>query len=388
MNKYILPGTQKYLKTLYKSLVDPITRGYDVEFIGLRECGKGGLSKCFVFNEETEEFRNLYPNFHFILIDESSFEGEQYFWSSFTQQLNLNPNADSEILYNAIVKELNKRTRSDSQTIVTFMLQTQKWKFMNSDFLGRLKNIRRIHDGRIKFVLVRDSLVEHNNISYDKFNSILNTTTVHFPPYDEENIRYQIKRNRYIANIESPIKDFETYSSKIIELSGGIGGITKRLSLIKPMKISDAKTMLRDEGIYFQTVETLKDINPKYIPILKKQQFNQDLFDAGLIDSRGKVKSSLVKYAVDKELVYKTDKIPNTIKSTLSPQENSIYELLEQNKNQIVTRENIAQALWKSVHTDKYSDWAIDAIMSRIRKKLPEVKIKTIRGVGFSMLDE
>jgi DNA-binding response OmpR family regulator len=56
-----------------------------------------------------------------------------------------------------------------------------------------------------------------------------------------------------------------------------------------------------------------------------------------------------------------------------------------------VTRDEVASILWKKDVITKYSDWAIDKIISRIRKKI-EIDPKkpkyllTLRGVGFKFL--
>lgn len=54
----------------------------------------------------------------------------------------------------------------------------------------------------------------------------------------------------------------------------------------------------------------------------------------------------------------------------------------------IISRENLAQAIWPVDTDENYSDWAIDQIIARVRKRLPEFEIppasiKSIRGKGY-----
>ncbi|MDD3648275.1 MAG: winged helix-turn-helix domain-containing protein [Candidatus Dojkabacteria bacterium] len=70
------------------------------------------------------------------------------------------------------------------------------------------------------------------------------------------------------------------------------------------------------------------------------------------------------------------------------------FDLLKyffENSTLSVTRDEVASILWKKDVITKYSDWAIDKIISRIRKKI-EIDPKkpkyllTLRGVGFKFL--
>lgn len=54
----------------------------------------------------------------------------------------------------------------------------------------------------------------------------------------------------------------------------------------------------------------------------------------------------------------------------------------------LVTREELAAAIWPMDTEENYSNWAIDQIIARIRKRLPELEIppasiKSIRGKGY-----
>jgi DNA-binding response OmpR family regulator len=60
--------------------------------------------------------------------------------------------------------------------------------------------------------------------------------------------------------------------------------------------------------------------------------------------------------------------------------------LLEKN-GQTVSRDEIGQALWSDNQED-YSDWAIDQLIARIRKRLKELSlspkmVRVVRGKGY-----
>jgi DNA-binding winged helix-turn-helix (wHTH) protein len=79
-------------------------------------------------------------------------------------------------------------------------------------------------------------------------------------------------------------------------------------------------------------------------------------------------------------------------KDCFSTNEINVYKTFIQKKGGLVSRDDIAKALWPEDTTENYSDWAIDKTISRMRKKLDDSKrpykyITTIKGKGFKLLD-
>lgn len=79
------------------------------------------------------------------------------------------------------------------------------------------------------------------------------------------------------------------------------------------------------------------------------------------------------------------------IESNLTAREYNLLKLLLSRPNEIITREEIAQFIWGSEALEKYSDWAIDQSVSRLRSKLQDDPynpqfIETIKGRGFKLI--
>lgn len=72
-----------------------------------------------------------------------------------------------------------------------------------------------------------------------------------------------------------------------------------------------------------------------------------------------------------------------------TPTERDVFELLLDGK-QVVSREKIADKIWHNNWEEKYSDWAIDQMIHRIREKLTLTKapytIQTKKGQGFFLV--
>jgi hypothetical protein len=105
----------------------------------------------------------------------------------------------------------------------------------------------------------------------------------------------------------------------------------------------------------------------------------------GLLESR--VRQELITQSfmvLCKDIYYRGDKIT----SWFSVSEFEVMKLLIDKKGEIVEKEEIAEAMWGKSWPDKYSDWAIDKLMSRLRKVmvsygLPKKMITTKKGQGF-----
>ena len=105
---------------------------------------------------------------------------------------------------------------------------------------------------------------------------------------------------------------------------------------------------------------------------------------------------NLFKKIIEKEV--KTDKIHiingellfngENISLKFSPKEFAIIKLLIENKGRLVEREKLAEKIWGAKWEDKYSDWAIDRLIYRLRNKMKKIGIdykllKTLKTRGI-----
>jgi len=73
--------------------------------------------------------------------------------------------------------------------------------------------------------------------------------------------------------------------------------------------------------------------------------------------------------------------------ATLTVKEEAAFGLLESRRNQVVTRDEIADAIWGDASAERYSDWAIDQLIHRLKAKVgtqhSSIAIRAVRGRGF-----
>jgi hypothetical protein len=77
-----------------------------------------------------------------------------------------------------------------------------------------------------------------------------------------------------------------------------------------------------------------------------------------------------------------------SLDSNFTRNEFKLLKYFFENEELVVTRDDIAEVLWGKDAAKKYSEWAIDKVISRIREKTEETSRKpkyliTLRGVGF-----
>ncbi|MCX7928724.1 MAG: winged helix-turn-helix domain-containing protein [Patescibacteria group bacterium] len=76
-----------------------------------------------------------------------------------------------------------------------------------------------------------------------------------------------------------------------------------------------------------------------------------------------------------------------TVEESFTRQEYAILALFLKNPGKLLTREAVGLELWGDLSYEKYSDWAIDQVISKLRKKLKRIgvatEIVTLRGRGY-----
>jgi DNA-binding winged helix-turn-helix (wHTH) protein len=80
-----------------------------------------------------------------------------------------------------------------------------------------------------------------------------------------------------------------------------------------------------------------------------------------------------------------------SLERILTPNEYKTIMLLFNKRGSLVERDELAHAIWGDVYLEKYSDWAIDKTISRIRKKLNALgfnkeMLRIIKGKGYKLI--
>lgn len=232
------------------------------------------------------------------------------------------------------------------------------------EFLIRLGEINKhnIKKPGILFCFTASSKeIEHVTKSYPyKFAQVITEAVVSFELLTSEEIEYTKKRLEYFRG------------SKIAENS-------HRLSV----KLSGGHYILYKTLTGLDTNEILKVNKTFYHPLIGDIIFN--IWNSA---STPEQKKLLVTSPIFPPRKAKSDLSNNDV-LPLTAQENDVFENFKGHLEILITRDEIGQIMWSKNWTEKYSDWAIDKLISKLKSKLiySNYKILSVRGRGYKLIN-
>ncbi|MBU0976744.1 MAG: helix-turn-helix domain-containing protein [Patescibacteria group bacterium] len=155
-----------------------------------------------------------------------------------------------------------------------------------------------------------------------------------------------------------------TYNS----LSDRSKGLLMQILINKKFKKADLPNYLVKTGIIKDTDGKLTFFSPLFEHFLREVNKNEE------------------KFVVKGSRVFLYD-MP--IRKIFSKQEYQVFEQLWKSKNRIVARDRLSKIMWGKNWKEKYSDWAIDRVVHKIRNKIGDSEkeiIQTLKGKGFKLV--
>lgn len=274
--------------------------------------------------------------------------------------------------------------------------------------LNQLELLLRKHKNLSILFFSEKDLTEKRHYKLFNNSSSLFTHVIKYPLYNEKDSLQFIEYNESMWRISFPTQ----IKKVLIEQCGGyLWLIRQALRLIRDEKdialeavFSHELLTKKLEVIWDKLVDEEKEI------LRKIENNNLTLDDRGshqfsylksirlIIEKNGKLSIGipLLRRIIDKEkvangLILKDDGLffnDKDISYLLTKSELRIIQLLIQNKHKIVTKNEIAQKIWGDNWEEKYSDWAIDRLIYRLRDKLKKIGydeslIKTYKSRGI-----
>lgn len=252
------------------------------------------------------------------------------------------------------------------------------------------------------------------DITHKKYNllvdkcSFLYDQVIKYPMYSEADSRQFISHYNHHWGFSLPKKKIE----EIINACGGYlwlihqtqrtlrdnPGISVKQALssdliIKKLEVIWSKFTKEEKSILYKASS-----NSIQEPDTLTHEYNylKSISIVKEIDGKTTLGIPLFSLIIEKENRLKEFKVLNKrifigekeITMNLSHKERLFMLLLLTSKKKIVSRDKIAQAIWGKDWEEKYSDWAIDRLSHRIRKKfkllgLNEKLLKTVKKKGF-----
>lgn len=158
--------------------------------------------------------------------------------------------------------------------------------------------------------------------------------------------------------------------------------IGKCSKLVGQSKVGDEMELVEESGMgrsvlkMIPRTEWVYLVNPSLAP--HESQVERE----GIVHG-GKIFSTAFATWLDKQEI---GEIYRLSEADFTPDEARVMRRLWEKQEGIVEREEVATVLWDEEWSNKYSDWALDALVSRLRKKLNgKWQIVTIKSRGYML---
>lgn len=290
--------------------------------------------------------------------------------------LTYSPSTKSEL--RDIIKNIKSRLTHQKVVLILSLSMDQDY----SDFLEELVQLRYQYSIKFTFIVIsnistiRKMVTEKSLIHiYPKF--ILK-------PIDETDSQKYLNKLQEWFNYKLTVSQ----TKAIVKLSSGHPGIIKSLFLLlkhqTDIKVDNVEKILAEESIECRIQNSLDDIFLKGKIDLENKEF---LDRVGFLKD-GEIFSPLFKSYIENRSEEKALH-PNLV---LSKTELDLLEFFQKNLDQLVSRKDIANVIWDGIWKEKYSDWAIDQAISRLRTRIKQLNLKftliTKRGQGFILISK
>lgn len=363
-----LPLPKENLHKRYYPVFDALKRGFCSTVVGLPLSSRSAFLKFII---ETPEVLNEFLDtnkYKFIISDYKNINDSNLLKIicikiSEIFEIYIENNFDPLILQSKIENIILNQTKPIKIVIfIPDFYEVLSDKPETVQFLTRIWKINKHNNQKsgILFCLTASPKeIEKVNINFPfDITQIVNESKINFDLFDKNEIEYTRKRLEYFLN-----KRIDDSTHKLAyKLSGGHYVLYKTL-------------------VDFDKTELNKIAKTLFHPLLAK------ILENIWINITNKTQESIVNQIPllpPRKIISTSDK--NKILE-LTAQEHNLFEFLKSKENLIITRDEIAQAIWRGNWENKYSDWAIDKLISKLKSKLiySNFRIITFRNQGYKL---
>ncbi len=447
-DEIIYPVTEETMHAYAKSIFDPIIKGECVTTVWVPMAGRRKHNRFII--ENISLFNKELPNHDkYLLIyvepldlTEESLAGYlRLIGESLIESCKKSDNAKDKVspdieklfsqadssysqLLDALRKALLHITQSGLE-VVFFLGEFDELSFSSKIFYKNLKSLWGRLYPRLHYVFLMTRIVDSQDYYYtwDELGEVILQNVIYVP------IQFGVDED-YLLNRFS--KEFgvnlsKEYSKVVKDVCGGHPySMRVAMRLIRDNFFSSIseleKALIENYELKFITTGIYERRSEKEQEVLKKVVSKEALSEEELKTRHLLVELGLIEYSQEEYRLFSnllSQVIENVLESQISVlgqkgilsldertaailyngktveesftrQEYSILTLFLKNSGKILTRDDIGAILWGDSSYEKYSDWAIDQLMSKLRKKLKEigvnVEISTLRGRGYKFI--
>jgi hypothetical protein len=207
----------------------------------------------------------------------------------------------------------------------------------------------------------------------------------------------------YINNV-AHLWELELSNIDVVQIAKGCGGfpwlVNEILRSIKNKSKDDITKLFNSDTFYWKIEQVIKSLPMSHqMAILSsdkifESQVNNELIEFGFINQQGELIELLKKWVENYKkdnMIINNDVVMIAGKDLgmyFSDSEKNVLSMFVENMDVVLKREDVAKIFWGSRWEEYYSDWSLDQVISRLRKKLKEknipINIITKKGFGYA----
>lgn len=419
---------------LTKELTQHLNKRNSVVFIGMRRVGISNYLRFFLYHKKINAKFSNNPKHLFIPVDLNDLVERTVFpfWVLTLKRISdsvtsgdFDPKTKKYIealfldgiqskslflLIENIKKALNKILSEGVYPTIFFIRFDRISEAATAEFIANLEGIKDATNNKLAFVFttarglnsVSPKVFSHTSLS-------LAESEIFLGPASETDL--EIISDAYIKRFGLHIS--EEIERELINLTGGYIQYLQLALITLNEPDTHIKTpkdlfkfLLEDERINLQSEELWEDLNSSEQQILLKVLNKESLRDKSLDQKLNDKDLRDGKYLFDSGFLTPGYKIFSPLfteflrskngkgegssgKVELSKKEHLLFSYLKENLGEICEREAIIEAVWPEEEALGVSDWAIDRLVARLRKKIKEegeFEIVTIKTRGFKLI--
>ncbi|KXK27281.1 MAG: transcriptional regulatory protein YedW [candidate division WS6 bacterium OLB20] len=399
-------------------LGEHISRRQSVEVIGMKRVGIGSMLSHFL---EHEELYSKYIRNHarqlFVQIDLNELIERELlaFWRLTLKRIvDAGERTGSDTLIDLLRREFRNAIQSDDLFLTVEAVRTSlraihqdDWlptlfflrfdrmdHLFTPDFQNNLAALNGVCDNELVFVLTGHRRLSHlSSETYTATDFLPFMKTQFIKPADVTSAGIVLDS----LSARTGLALSPRTRSQIMQLSGGHIMYLRLLFILYTEHGGLTRSVYsNDERILLQSEELTRHLNRIETGILKKileeetvsdEERSQGsyLWESGILTQTDMIFSPLLALHLPRLLESGSERSSKPF----TRKENDLFNLLKDAMPEIVTRETVASQVWPEYRAFGVSDWTIDRLVSRVRKKLQDRNspyiIETIRTRGFRL---
>ncbi len=309
---------------------------------------------------------------------------------------------DLFLMIEYVRRSLNKLLEQGILPTIFFLRFDRIKEAATAEFFANLEGLKASTHDRLSYVFTTSR--DLNSLSEKTFSHTslsLASNGMYLKPAEmkDQDIIYEAYQTRYNLNLSPSLK------KTLLEIVGGYIQYLQLSLIILHEKNSDVKdkeelfkTLVSDERISLQSEELWESLTEEEKQVLLKvgegkklskqeKETGKYLFQTGFITEEGKIFSPVFEHFLSQ-----IEKKNGQTNIELSKKEHLLFTYLRGNLDQICDREAIIEAVWPEEEALGVSDWAIDRLVARLRKKIKDqnenFEIVTVKTRGFKLIEK